>query len=300
MDCKCYHAAPRKGKRAIRVCSALVVAGLGVVIACSSPASPSLLNAVDAAAIPGETIGARDLASRLRRSATLLVAIYVDSDTVDYEGLAASEELEEYRALTRHLVEFDPSVLETDAERLAFWINLYNALVMDSVLASGVEASVREQRGFFDRYAYAIGKHVYTPNDIEHGILRGVAFDDDDARTQYSLETPEPRIHFALNCASAGCPPIAAYDAERIEEQLDLAARAFVNSPSSVTVDAESGIVYLSQIFGWYGEDFGSGDDAVLAFIAPYLADGPSRNYLQAHLGSVAVSYYEYDWALNH
>ena len=99
---------------------------------------------------------------------------------------------------------------QTDSQdaRLAFWINLYNALVVHSVLESGVEDSVREQEGFFDRYAYRVGGLTFTPNDIEHGVLRGAKFEPGDARAAHVAPRLDPRLHFALNCASAGCPPI--------------------------------------------------------------------------------------------
>jgi len=238
--------------------------------------------------------------AQLRRIANRLVAEFVEGKKVDYEGLRHSDAFREYRELTRQLNDFDLKTLDTREKQLAFWVNLYNALVMDSVLASGVERSVRERAGFFDRYAYRIGGFVFTPNDIEHGILRGVSIPPEDPRFPYVLARLDPRIHFALNCASAGCPPIAAYDADEIDAQLDLATSAFINSPSEVALDRETFTLRLSPLFDWYRTDFGFAEDAVLRFIESYLADADAKAFLAAHRKDLRLVYNEYDWSLNH
>jgi hypothetical protein len=238
--------------------------------------------------------------ARLRRIANRLVAEFVDGKKVDYHGLRRSEIFREYRELTRQLNDFDLNTLDTPEKQLAFWLNLYNALVMDSVLESGVEKSVKEKAGFFDRYAYRVGGFVFTPNDIEHGILRGVRITQDDARFRYVIARLDPRIHFALNCASVGCPPIAAYDAGEIEEQLDVAASAFINSPSEVALDRDTSTLHLSPIFDWYRNDFGFADDAILRFIESYLVDADTKAFIAARRDDLRIVYNEYDWRLNH
>lgn len=278
---------------------ASVVAVCGAARAAEVSDAPIVLNAPvdghDAA-----TTGNADVPGRLRRSAGRLVAEFVDGKRVDYDGLRASDAFADYVALARSLGDFDLRSLETQNARLAFWINLYNALVVHSVLESGVEESVREQDGFFDRYAYRVGGLTFTPNDIEHGVLRGVKFGEDDERAAHVVPRLDPRLHFALNCASAGCPPIGSYSASNIGAELDMAARLFVNSASEVRVDPSSSTVYLSSIFNWYADDFGLSDTSVYRFLVEHLEPGEPRDYLTSHMRSIRAEYVEYDWSLNH
>lgn len=232
---------------------------------------------------------------------------------VDYPRLEHSPTYAEYRQCALRLQSFDPAALSGREERLAFWINLYNALVVDAVIRFGVKRSVNEVSGFFWRAAYAVGRLRYCAFDIENGILRanephpaipGPHFGARDPRRRYSLERLDPRIHFALVCAARSCPPIAVYDPDRIDEQLDLAARAFVNG-GGVEIDRGSGEVRLSQIFRWYAPDFGGrplawGDKRpLLKFISLYLEDEIDREYM-LQVPQPEVRFLPYDWTLNH
>ncbi len=224
----------------------------------------------------------------------------------DYASLSNSETYARYRACSAGLLEFDPAVLSSREERLAFWINLYNALMIDAVIAFRLKESVQEDRGFFRRAAYIVGGRRYSADDIEHGILRGnrrhfhpaillPQFAPADPRASRSLEPPDPRIHCALVCAARSCPPIAAYEPERIEEQLELACSTFVNSGG---VQLEDGRVCLSQIFHWYGRDFG-GREGVREFVLRYLDAGEARTALEEDADGRRLGFYRYDWSLN-
>ena len=225
----------------------------------------------------------------------------------DYAALATSETYAEYRACSARLLEFDPSVLRSGEERLAFWINLYNALIIDAVVAFRPQNSVREDHGFFRRAAYIVGGRRYSADDIEHGILRGnrrhfhpaillPQFASDDPRLPLSLRPPDPRVHCALVCASRSCPPIAAYLPDHIDEQLDLACSSFVNGGGVRVEDGER--LCLSPIFRWYGRDFG-GRRGVREFLLRYLDDGPARALLDGDQVGRRLDFYRYDWSLN-
>jgi hypothetical protein len=166
--------------------------------------------------------------------------------------------------------------------------------------------------GFFWRAAYNIGGRRYCAYDIEYGLLRanaphpaipGPHFGAGDPRRRHSLERLDPRIHFTLVCAARSCPPIAVYDAAHIDEQLEMAARTFING-GSAEVDRTRGEVRLSKIFQWYAPDFGGrplgvGDKRpLLEFMARYLADEAAREYV-LH-GNPNVRFQPYDWSLNH
>lgn len=225
----------------------------------------------------------------------------------DYASLASSDTYAEYCACSTRLREFDPSVLHSDKERLVFWINLYNALIVDAVIAFRPQSSAWEDRGFFRRAAYIVGGRRYSADDIEHGILRGnrrhfypaillPQFAPEDPRLSLSVQPSDPRVHCALVCASHSCPPIAAYHPERIDEQLELACSAFVNGGG---VQVEGGQrLCLSPIFRWYGRDFGS-RRGVRQFLLRYLDDGPARALLKGDQDGRRLGFYRYDWSLN-
>jgi hypothetical protein len=251
--------------------------------------------------------GGADIAQELRAAMQAMTAEAFDAERggVDYGRLKTSGAYAEYRECTTHLLGFDLGMLETREEKLAFWMNLYNALVIDAVIEFGVGKSVRDDTGFFRRAAYKIRGLRFSADDVEHGILRGnrrhfhpaipfAQFAPDDPRLAYSMTEVDPRVHCALVCASRGCPPIGVYDGERIDGQLDVASSSFVNG-GAVRLGDVGGRVLLSEIFRWYAGDFG-GSDGVVEFVLRYLDDGPAR---EALADWARIGYQEYDWTLN-
>ena len=251
---------------------------------------------------------AGDIAAELHRAVQAMKAEAYDPECArfDYARLCESDCYEQYRACTARLIAFDPARLGAREERLAFWINLYNALIIDGVIAFDIKKSVREDMGFFRRAAYLVGGRRYSADDIEHGILRGnrvhfhpllllPQFAPDDPRLAFAVEEMDPRIHCALVCASSSCPPIAAYDSAQIDRQLELAAGTFVNQGGVVWPD---GRLHLSRIFQWYERDFG-GREGVLEFVLRYLDEGPLRDQLLAHGRRPPIRFQPYDWSLN-
>lgn len=237
-------------------------------------------------------------------------AIVDGGSAVDYARLRQSEVYAAYRtSCSPQLRTLDLTTLGTRHERLAFWINLYNVLVIDAVIALGVQRSVTEGRAgllaFFRRAVYTVGGQRFSCEDIEHGILRanrghpylpGPQFGPSDPRHAAVIAPLDLRIHFALNCASRSCPPIGVYSAEQLEAQLDLATRNFI--ATEVAVDPVRSEVRLSSIFRWYAGDFG-GRTGVLAFLAHHLTDDEQRDWLLAHQTTARLVYRPYDWHLN-
>ena len=203
----------------------------------------AVLNASAAGSLQGF---GTDPAADLKRALDRIKSTVVDNSGVhvDYAALRASAAYQEFRIMcSPRLRSFEPADLASREERLAFWINLYNVLVMDAVIALAIQRSVGEGRlgllSFFRRAAYNIGGHRISLEEVEHGILRGNRgnpiipgrqFASQDPRLGWVIWPSEPRIHFALNCASRSCPPIQVYSADHLEAQLDLAARNFVDS----------------------------------------------------------------------
>jgi hypothetical protein len=195
-------------------------------------------------------------------------------------GAVSADDRANLDAYLGGLEALDPAALSRH-EQLAFWINLYNAATVRLILDHPGVTSIRDIGKPWDTPVANISGRALTLNMIEHGIVRP-AFND-------------PRTHYALNCASLGCPNLAheAYAGAVIEAELDAAAAAYVNHPRGVTVDA--GRVAVSKLYGWYGGDFGAGDKGVLDHIRRYA----SPALLEALQGATRISAWRYDWALN-
>jgi hypothetical protein len=173
------------------------------------------------------------------------------------------------------------------AEQQAFWINLYNALTVDVVLDHYPLDSIRDiKSGFFSSGPWGLelveveGEKL-TLDDIEHRILRPIWQD--------------PRIHYAVNCASLGCPNLqpTAFTAANTERLLDTAAGEFVNHPRGARVD--DGRLQVSSIYDWFEADFGGNDAGVIAHLRAYAGD----ELRQALIPVKRVSDDDYDWSLN-
>jgi len=235
----------------------------------------------------------------------------IDNEGVNYTKLRTGELYKNFQQTTAAcLRDFDPADLLTQEEKLSFWINLYNLLTIDAVLHFNVQRSVTEGWfdviSFFRRAAYVIGGHRYSLEDIEHGILRcnrgmpffpGKQFASDDPRLAFTVNTFDARIHFALNCASRSCPPIAYYTTEGINKQLDLAAANFIQGET--TLDKSGVMLKVSRIFKWYAKDFG-GKMGMLEFIRGFLPEDDMRRKLIENFGrNVMMKFVSYDWHLN-
>lgn len=242
--------------------------------------------------------------------AVKVTAIDQTGSRVDYDELRSSHAyqvtLKEYLG---KLSAFDPESLASREDRLAFWINLYNALTMDAVIELGVKQSVGEGRfgllSFFRQAAYNVGGLRLSLDDIEHGILRGnrghpfipgAQFASHDPRQKWMISPSEVRIHFAINCASRSCPPVQVYQGLDLDDQLTLAARNFVDN--SVRIDPENKSLHLSQIFKWFEADFG-GRDGVLELVIDHLPKDERQAWISENFSELGLRYEKYDWSLN-
>jgi hypothetical protein len=123
-------------------------------------------------------------------------------------------------------------------------------------------------------------------------------FKRNDPRRRFSLESIDPRIHFALVCGSRSCAPIRVYEAHLIDEQLEIATKNFVNS-SEVLILPEENKIFLSRIFNWYGRDFG-GEKKIFQFLLLYLDRDEKYYFLERNMDNIVQEYLFYDWDLNH
>lgn len=165
-------------------------------------------------------------------------------------------------------------------ERIAFFLNVYNALTLKVIIENYPVKSIRDIPGVWDRLKFNVTGRNLTLNQIEHEILRG--------------EFKEPRIHFALVCASKGCPKLAKepFNGKDLNEQLDREARNFINDKTKVKLDKDNNLLYLSSIFKWFKEDFVD----VIEFISGYLPEDDVRFIKEKKPN---LKYINYDWSLN-
>ena len=202
-----------------------------------------------------------------------LLKRYVDgSGAVDYAGLK-----QRHGELKAYLSDLAANVPDADESRdaaLAYWINAYNAATLDLVLDNYPLSSIKDLDGGnpWDVKRVRLGGKTYSLNGIENDIIR----------PRYK----EPRIHFAVNCAAKGCPPLRneAYTADKLNAQLEEQTRKFLRDSGYTRVSG--GMATLSPIFDWYGEDF----DGVAAFVSRYRDDVSA---------DTQVSFGVYDWSLN-
>lgn len=221
----------------------------------------------------------------------VLLNRYVDADgMVNYRAWHANDDdtrlLDEYLEI---LSEGDRSRSTADG-RLAFWINAYNAVTIRGILMEYPTSSIREHTApvagynIWKHLQLFVGDQPHSLEGIEHGILR---------------PTNDPRIHFAIVCASTGCPRLLneAYFPDRVQSQLEENARDFFRRRQNFQFDSDTGRFYLSELFSWFGTDFGSDQASQLKTMAQWL---PTENAMRAaESNAVQIHYLDYDWSLN-
>lgn len=230
-----------------------------------------------------------------------VLAGYVHGGLVDYAGLARDRQaLDAYLDALGRTTPSDLDRATRDA-RLAFWINAYNACALRLVIDHypiegrggvagltnrlvGVPAnSIRQIPDTWTRPFCRIAQRDRSLDGIEHGIIRPLG---------------DPRIHFAVNCASRSCPVLAptAYRADRIDVQLDEAVGRFMADPSQYQLSGDDRpVLHVNKILDWYKEDFG-GTAGVVAFLRRFAPPGDAG---RLEPGQVRVEYFDYDWTLN-
>ncbi|XP_065182359.1 uncharacterized protein LOC135813068 [Sycon ciliatum] len=257
-----------------------------------------------------EPQSATEVAEVLRSSIVLLYNDYlsIDGRHVDYTSLASSKLFSQYEQLTAELLRLDIGKLTDNAEKIAFFINVYNALVIHANVERGPPKSAWDRQKFFNTSCYTIGGHVYSLQDIENGILRGnkkgvgalrKPFGKTDPRRISIVEQPDYRIHFALVCGAKSCPPIKTYTALGLDEELSLAANSFLQD-GGVQVSVEKNEISLNRILAWYKSDFGSNTKEILQFVGNNMGSCDLKQEFDTVMAAnPKVSYLAYDWTLN-
>jgi hypothetical protein len=212
----------------------------------------------------------------------------VDYDSIQ-RNLGTPESL--YEQILKQLVNFDPEVLLSREDRIAFWINAYNIGAIKMIIDHYPTDSIRSWKinwlkNPWDKKILTIGNKTYSLGQIEHEILIG--------------EYGEALIHFAIVCASLSCPEISpqVYEGTRLMEQLSRQARQFLGDrKKGLWIRKEEGEVFFSKIFQFDKATFPGGAEDAIPLITRFIDDEEVRKYLQS--GNFKIKYLDYNWDVN-
>lgn len=277
--------------------------------------------------LPGSPLNSLDLitlSSILQHKILQLADLFVTADgsRVDYKRMSISPAFAEFKAMTAALrsVSFEDILQLSEPSRFSFFTNLYNALIIHATCVIGAPANTPADRSAFfsgrSGAVYNIGGRDWSPDDIEHGILRAnyphpssntsSFLPLDDPRAALALKSLDPRLHFILNCGAQSCPPIKVLVGDP-EEALQLASAAYLSS--EIRVDATTRKLFLPRLAMWYGADFGNNLTERVQMLLSLLP-APRRREVEVALDATFpsyktelqetdVEYNGYNWASN-
>ena len=227
-----------------------------------------------------------------------------DEGKVNYSQLLKDrKELEEYYALiATYSPDSHPQLFTTENSKLSYWINAYNASAIRGVLQYYPIKSVKDVplptllffapklSAFFIFNRHTFGSVETNLYYVENKVVR--------------KRFKDPRFHFALNCASAGCPtlPNEAFIPETLDAQLERETRKFFSQSRNLTIDENSKTIYLSSILKWYEDDFTTSltaedsEATILTFVRKY---APTEALESLSDSTYSIRYFDYDWTLN-
>lgn len=200
---------------------------------------------------------------------------------VNYDGFLADER---FAAVVQRIGDSPQEVAEGPDSGLAFYINSYNALAIRGILDGRTPSSWWGRRKFFKRQDSTVLGERVSLEQLERERI---------------IPVGDPRIHFAIVCASMSCPRLAsrAYRAEDINTQLHDAAVRFINDPVRNRFDVERRIAFVSMIFDWYEQDFATAGGSVQRYLARFVENAEVQEALRAE--EFELRFVEYDWSLN-
>lgn len=209
-----------------------------------------------------------------------LVSRHVSKGHVDYTAISRAPELS---ALTQAVADAELASLDR-REQLVFYINTYNLLAVQGIIDGRSPASLLGRANFFRLSQYQIGGEKMSLYALEHDRI---------------IPLREPRIHFAIVCASRSCPILRseAYNAADLDTQLDAAARQFLADSSKNRFVKTQRVAWISSIFKWFRDDFEQHSGTLQAYLAQYVADPEVAKLLREE--AFELRFLDYDWSLN-
>ncbi|CAK9143897.1 unnamed protein product [Ilex paraguariensis] len=249
------------------------------------------------------------VSERLAKIMSAILECYASDDRrrLDYVGISNSEEFRRYVNLVQDLHRVNILALSAD-EKLAFFLNLYNAMVIHAVIRIGHPGGVIDRRSFYSDFLYVVGGHPYSLTAILNGILRNnrrapyslvKPFGAGDKRLELAFLKVNPLIHFGLCNGTRSSPTVRFFTPQGVESELRNAAREFFQR-DGIEVDLAKRTVYLTRIIKWFNVDFGQEKD-IPKWVINYL--DATKAGLLTHLlgdgGAINIVYKNYDWSVN-
>jgi len=212
---------------------------------------------------------------------------HIKNGAVNYKALKTDKRLTDFIEILKRT---DPNTI-SKKNRLAFWINVYNAFVLKVVVDQYPIKSIMSKTAYalgksnFQKKLVTINGMRYSLNDVENNIIRPMG---------------DPRIHFAINCAAKSCPPLRseAFEPNRLSEQMEEQTRNFINNSEKNSFDFAQKEALVSKIFDWFEDDFKKYDKGVPAFISRYLPAEQGQQLL-ANAKTFKIKHHDYNWDLN-
>jgi hypothetical protein len=224
-----------------------------------------------------------------------LLQKYVVGDKVNYTNLL--QEKDKLLTFTAKIGDISPDShpeqFTTRDEQLAFWINAYNAFILKIIIENYPVESIKDIN--FIGFTVWLSKNLIGGEEISFKSL-----EDDIIRDRFK----DPRIHFAINCASFSCPPLQnqVFLADNLDDLMDLSTKSFINNENNFKIDEVENIIYLSSIFDWYDADFLDWLKKEKNMKEPHLLDYIKLYYtgqIDSSLYNYEFEFFEYDWSLN-
>ena len=203
----------------------------------------------------------------------LLVKHVSKNGIVSYKGFIQDKTL--LKSYLRYLAQNLPDESFTKSQKLAYWMNAYNAFTIKLIIDNYPLKSIKDIKDPWDLRFFKLGEKWYTLNDVEHRILRKMG---------------DPRIHFGINCASFSCPRLLnkAFTSKNVDQELEKLAYDFINDPKRNNIDTDK--IILSKIFSWFAKDFKK-EGSLITFLNKYATIKINEN--------AKKSFMTYDWRLN-
>lgn len=205
-------------------------------------------------------------------------------------------------ALVDQLAAYEPqdlaSALSTREKKLAFWVNTYNGMVQ--YLLTRNPELFDDSNSFFSTPSYTVAGHLFSPNEMEHGIIRGgenrfglgfipQLFPNKFERT-FKIKGGDSRVHFALNCGAIDCPPVAIYRPETYDDQVNNRARKYLATHSEIKEENGKQVLHTTPLFSWFRGDFGD-RGGIDGFLVEF-------GVLTEEQQDMKREYKSYDWTL--
>jgi hypothetical protein len=254
-------------------------------------------------------IGPDNILREFYRIITAIVQKYcgLDGNMIQYTTLKKSREFQQYQNIAALLQTFTIPYLQNRNDKLAFWINLYNFLVIDGIMRFGVATSVRDTKDFFPKTSYRLGEYLFSLDDIEHGILRNNQprpyslsrqFTNTDPRHAFCIKPPDQRIHCCLVYGAKSSPPLMVYTPDQLNTQLNQAVTRFLASENGLRLDRDRNQIWLNRVLYWYRQEVEQGGKTLLGIVEDVQPE-KDKQFIQQNRSKLTLRFLDYDWSLN-